>query len=90
MDFILNNIIIMFGFNKKIVIDNTMCFRSEEYKSFCENYRLTRSTSSPSYPYGNGQEKFSNKILLKIIKMILNENNKSWDSKLPLELWVDR
>ena len=28
--------------------------------------------------------------LLKIIKRILSDNKKAWDSKLPLAVWADR
>ena len=45
MDFILNNIIVRFGFPKKIVTDDTMFFRYEEYKTFYGKYGITRSTS---------------------------------------------
>ena len=67
-----------------------MWFRSEEYKDFCYKYGITEYTSSPYHPQGNGQEKSSNKSILKIIKRILGENKKAWDSKLPLALWTDK
>ena len=51
---------------------------------------ITRYTSSPYHPQGNRQVESSNKILLKIIKRILNDNKKAWDSKLPLVVWADR
>ena len=90
INFILNNIIIRFECPQKIVTDNAMCFRSEEYKDFCKKYGITEYTSSPYHPQGNGQVESSNKSILKIIKRILGENKKSWDSKLPLALWADR
>ena len=55
INFILNNIITRFGCPKKIVIDNAMCFRSEEYKEFCREYGITEYTSSPYHPQRNGQ-----------------------------------
>ena len=67
-----------------------MCFRSEEYKEFYKEYGITEYTSSSYHPQGNGQEESSNKSLLKIIKRILRENKRAWDSKLPLALWADR
>ena len=67
-----------------------MCYTSKEYKEFCRKYGITKYTSSPYHPQGNGQVESSNKSLLKIIKRILGENKKAWDSKLPLALWVDR
>ena len=32
----------------------------------------------------------SNKILIKIIRKLLEENKKNWDSKLKFSLWADR
>jgi transposase InsO family protein len=89
-NFILNNIIVRFGCPERIVSDNAMCFRSKEYRNFCDKYGITRSTSSPYHPQGNGQAESSNKSLLKILKRILDENKKAWDSKLPLAIWADR
>ena len=89
-DFILNNIITRFGCPKRIVTDNAMCFRSEEFCSFCDKYSIVRSTSSPYHPQGNGQAESSNKSLLKIIKRTLDENKRAWDSKLPLAVWANR
>lgn len=67
-----------------------MCFRSDEYKEFYRNYDIIEYKSSPYHPQGNGQVESSNKSILKIIKIVLEENKKAWDSKLPLALWADR
>ena len=67
-----------------------MCFRSEEFMKFCDKYGITRSTSSPYHPQGNGQVESKNKSLLKIIKRTLDDNKKAWDSNLQLAIWVDK
>jgi hypothetical protein len=46
--------------------------------------------STPYYPQGNGLEKSSNNILVNIIKRLLEDNKKPWDSKLRFALWADR
>jgi hypothetical protein len=46
--------------------------------------------STPYYPQGDGLEESSNKSLIKIIKKLLIENKRSWDSKLKFPLWADR
>jgi len=46
--------------------------------------------STPFYPQGNGLAESSNKILIKIIKRLLENKKKSWDSKLKFSLWGDR
>lgn len=86
INFILNNIMTKFGCPQKIVTNNAMCFGSKEYNFFCKKYGIIEYTSSPYHPQGNGQEESSNKSIFKIIKRILGENKKAWDSKLPLAL----
>ncbi|XP_057830370.2 uncharacterized protein LOC131041346 [Cryptomeria japonica] len=88
--FLLENILTIFGVLQKIVVDNGMCFRSKEFSNFCENYGITLSYSSPYHPQGNGQVESRNKNLLKIIRRILGDNKKAWDSKLVLAVWTDR
>ena len=89
-NFLLNNIASRFGCPERIVTDNAMCFRSDEFIKFYEKYGITRSFSSPYHPQGNGQVESTNKSLLKIIKRTLNDNKKAWDSKLQFAIWADR
>ena len=47
--------------------------------------------STSCYPQCNGLEKSSNKSLVRIIKKLLEDNNKKcWDSKLKFALWAER
>jgi hypothetical protein len=46
--------------------------------------------SGPYYPQGNGLVESSNKSLIKIIRKLLEENKKNWDSKLKFSLWADK
>ena len=48
------------------------------------------SHASNYYPQGNGQAESSNKNLMTIVKKIVDENKKSWDSKIKHALWADR
>lgn len=88
-DFITTNILTRFCCPKRIVSDNAMSFRSDEYEYFCNKYGIQISYSSPYHPQGNRQDKSSNKSLMKIIKIILDRNNKPWDSKLKLAVWAN-
>jgi len=58
--------------------------------SFCNNYGITLSYSSLYHPQDNGQAESSNKSLMKIIKRIIGNNMKPWDSKIKLVAWDDR
>jgi hypothetical protein len=46
--------------------------------------------STAYYPQGNGLAESSNKSLVKIIKKLLEQNTRGWDSKLKFALWADR
>lgn len=88
--FFLEIILIRFGVPHKIVADNGTCCRSKEFADFSKSYGITLSYSSPYHPQGNGQAKYSNKNLLKIIKRMLGNNKRAWNSKLNLAVCVDR
>ena len=46
--------------------------------------------STSYYPQGNGLAESSNKSLVRVIKKLLEDKKKSWDSKFKFALWADR
>ncbi|XP_057837604.1 uncharacterized protein LOC131047836 [Cryptomeria japonica] len=52
--FLMENIFVRFGVPARIITDNGMYFRSEEFNTFCEKYGSIVSHSSPYHPQGNG------------------------------------
>jgi hypothetical protein len=86
----LEDIITRFGCPNRIVTDNIAPFKSEPLVRFCEQFGISLIHSTPYYPQGNGLAESSNKILIKLIKILLEENKKAWDSKLKFSLWDDR
>ena len=47
-------------------------------------------TSLNYYTQGNSLTESSNKNLMAIVKKIIGDNKKSWDSKINFSLWEDR
>lgn len=88
--FQLENIFSRFGCPWKLVTDNIEAFKSAEMVNFCSNYNVILGHSISYYPLGNGLAKSSNKSLVWIIKKMLAENKRSWDSKLVYALWADQ
>jgi hypothetical protein len=86
----LEDIIARFGCPNKIITDNVASFKDERLIKFCEQFEISLIHSTPYYPQGNGLAYSSNKNLINIIKRLLEDNKKSWDSKLKFSLWVDR
>jgi hypothetical protein len=86
----LEDIMERFGCLNKIVTDNVASFKDEPLIQFYENFGITLIHSTPYYPQGNRLAHSSNKILIKIIKKMLEDNKKSWDSMLKFSLWDDK
>jgi transposase InsO family protein len=85
----LENIIARFGCRSRIITDNATSFKSKPLIKFCEQFDISLIHSTPYYPQGNGVAESSNKSLIKLIKRLLEDNNKAWDSKLKFTLWDD-
>ena len=57
---------------------------------FYHKYHIILGHSTTYYPQGIGLAESSNKSLVNLIKKLLEDNKKSWHSKLVHALWVDR
>jgi hypothetical protein len=57
---------------------------------FCEQFGISLIQSTPYYPQGNGLAESSNKSLIKLIKILLEDNKKAWDSKKKFSMWADQ
>jgi transposase InsO family protein len=86
----LEDIIARFGCPNRIFTDNAASFKVEPLNQFCEQYGITLIHSTPYYPQGNGLAESSNKSLINIVKKLLEDNKKAWDSKLKFSLWDNR
>ena len=90
MDFLEGHIFSRSSCPKQLVIDNAQDFKSNSMVDFCNKYKIKLVHSTPYCPQGNGLAESSNKSLIRVIKKLLTENKRSWDSKLKFSLWADR
>ena len=90
MKFLVENIFTRFGCPHKLVTDNASAFRAKELVEMCDSMGINLVHSTSYYPQGNGLVESSNKILIRIIKKMLEDDKKNWDSKLKYALWADR
>ena len=88
MGFLEENILSRFGCPKRIVTDNAVSFKSKKMISFYHKYHISLNHSTAYYPQGNGLEESSNKILVGIIKKLLEDNKRVWHTKLKYGLWA--
>eukprot|EP00253_Pinus_taeda_P033660 PITA_33660 len=90
MRFLIENIFTRFGCPHKLVTDNATTFRAKELVDMCDSLGIKLVHSTSYCPQGNGLAESSNKSLIRIIKKLLEDNKRNWDSKLKYALWDDR
>ena len=88
--FLTENIFSRFGCPHKLITDNVAAFKAKELVEMCDSMGIKLVHSTSYYPQGNGLAESYNKNLIKIIKKLLEDNKKNWDSKLKYALWADR
>lgn len=83
------NILPIFGCPNNIITHNVRTFKPNKMVEFFNKYNVKFGHSSTYYPLGNGLAKSSNKILVNIVKNLLQDNKNPWHNKLINALWVD-
>jgi hypothetical protein len=89
INFLEENILAQFGFPRKIIVDNSQDFKYTKLVKFCQDYSIELGHSTAYYPRGSGLDESSNKSLIKIVKKMLSQKKKAWDSDLKYVVWVD-
>jgi hypothetical protein len=90
INFLQENIFARFGCPKRLVTANAAAFKDKHLVKLCEELGIQLVHSTTYYPQGNGLAKSSNKSLVRIIKKLLAQNARGWDSKLKFALWANR
>ncbi|KAG7567252.1 Ribonuclease H-like superfamily [Arabidopsis thaliana x Arabidopsis arenosa] len=88
--FIWQDIICRHGLPFEIVTDNGPQFISGQFESFCEEWHIRLSRSTPCYPQGNGQAEAMNKTVLSTLKKKLKSHKGAWFNELQSFLWAIR
>ncbi|MCO5614955.1 hypothetical protein L7F22_069241 [Adiantum nelumboides] len=71
----------------ELVSDRRTHFLNEVIQELTKTHMILHKNSTPYHPQDNGQAESSNKILVKILKKIVQENHKDWDLKLDSAIW---
>lgn len=85
----LEEIMSRFGVPRKILTNNAKTFKAHQLVKIFQDNGIALSYSTTYYLQGNGLAKSSNKSIVKIIKRLLQEIKKAWDSKLKYVMWED-
>lgn len=80
--FLETNILSRFGCQTKLITNTATTFMSKIMIDLCNKYHITLGHSIAYYPQGNGLAESSNKILVNIIKKLLEDNKKIWNKNL--------
>jgi transposase InsO family protein len=90
INFLYDHIFARLGCPKRLVTDNATTFNDKSFLKLCEDMGIQLVHSIAYYPQGNGLVESSNKSLIRIVKKLIEQNQRSWDSKLKFALWDDR
>lgn len=85
-----DDLVTIFGVPKSIISDNSIAFVGLRVSDQAVRNGIYLNTSSNYYPQGNGLAKSTNKNLIRIIKRLMEDNQRAWHTKLKSDLWADR
>ncbi|KAI5344820.1 hypothetical protein L3X38_012697 [Prunus dulcis] len=88
--FIEQQIIQRFGIPESITTDRGSSFISRDMLDMAEAFKFKLLQSTPYYAQANGQAESSNKVIINIIRKMLEKNPKQWHEKLSETLWAYR
>jgi hypothetical protein len=88
--FLKDNILSRFGVPEKFITDNGSIFIGSIFTEFCGEYVIVMGQSSNYYPQGNGLAESTNNTLIRMLKKIVDKNQRNWHLKLIDALWESR
>ncbi|CAL8988514.1 unnamed protein product [Prunus brigantina] len=87
----MNPVIIQrFGIPESITTDRGSSFISRDMLDMAETFKFKLLQSTPYYAQANGHAESSNKVIINIIRKMLEKNPKQWHEKLSETLWAYR
>ncbi|XP_040361689.1 uncharacterized protein LOC112203363 [Rosa chinensis] len=88
--FLFRNIICRFGIPEVFVSDRGAAFMGGEVDKLAKEWGIQFVHSSPYYAQSNGQAEASNKIIITLLKKMLEANPRQWHETLYETLWAYR
>jgi hypothetical protein len=90
VNFLFEEIFVIFGVPREIVTDQGEQFTSKMVRDLESKYRIKHQKSTPYHPQANGQVESTNKILEAIMTKTVQTHRKYWSDKLQEVLWAYR
>lgn len=82
---VLNNLFRKFGLAEKIISDNGPCFKSDNFRRFCDQLNIGHVTSSPYHHQSNGCAEWA----IATVEQILQKSTSDTDSTKALTTYLD-
>ena len=80
--FLYESILTRFGCPLHLVTDQDSHFLNGTIHVLTEHFLLRYITSTTYYPQGNGQAESTNKVIVKMLQKLVNDNRTDWDIQL--------
>ncbi len=88
--FLYRNIMTRFGCPVELIFDQGGHFINKVIGKLTEYHLILHKKSIVYYPQANGQAESTNKTLVRILRRMVQDNKKEWDTKLDSALWAFR
>lgn len=90
ISFLEEKIFTRFGIPETITFDQATVFKNPELLDYLNQFGITKLHSTPYYAQANGQAEATNKIIVKGISKLVDNNPRNWDELLLYALWAYR
>ncbi|XP_073304605.1 uncharacterized protein [Primulina huaijiensis] len=90
INFVKENITHRFGIPESLTMDQGTMFTGSDMREFAADYGIKLINSPPHYPQSSIQAEASNKVLIKILQKMMEENPRDWPRLLSETLWAYR
>ncbi|XP_010687391.1 uncharacterized protein LOC104901500 [Beta vulgaris subsp. vulgaris] len=90
INFLEEKIFTRFGILETITFDQATMFRHPDLLDYLTLFGITKLHSTTYYAQDNGQAEATNKIIVKVISKMVDNNPRKWDELLLYALWAYR
>lgn len=81
-DKLMDDIVCPFGVPANLHADQGSNFESNVFKNFCELIEIAKTRTTPFAPWSNGETERMNRTLIGMLKKMVSDNPKKWDTLL--------
>ena len=84
------NFFVRMGCPMEIITDQGSNFESELFRELCKLLEISKKRTTPYHPSANGQVERLNRVILQMLRCVIQNRQDNWDEKLPYLLGAIR